>query len=71
MFALINLFFALLKIGPGRGKSQPPASAYPVMLHQNPSNYATAAGSTAPQPDLYAGNLDGVGDPSSEFSLTL
>ncbi|BFY98965.1 hypothetical protein BsWGS_02002 [Bradybaena similaris] len=51
--------------GPGRGKNQPPASAYPVMLHQNPSNYATAAGSTAPQPDLYAGNLDGVGDPST------
>jgi hypothetical protein len=50
--------------GPGRGKSQS-GSAYPVMLHQSPSNYPNVASGSAPQQDIFSGSLEGAGDPST------
>ncbi|XP_059147071.1 uncharacterized protein LOC131934887 isoform X11 [Physella acuta] len=50
--------------GPGRGKNQQ-SSAYPVMIHPNPSNYSNAAASSH-QSDSYSGSsLEGAGDPST------
>ncbi|XP_005089527.1 uncharacterized protein LOC101860137 isoform X8 [Aplysia californica] len=51
--------------GPGRGGKMPGQSAYPVMLHQNPSSNFPSAPSSSHHSDMYAGSsLEGTGDPS-------